>query len=218
MHLTSKDKAAANKDSAHKYYYSAWYAPFTLFFGVSRDKADLPFNYCPCSVQGIPRLNDNVKALLPLKLPKTNPLYQQTLSGCIDPAFGDIQHWKAEPPFVHDPNKHINIYGLLHNPSNLSSSNYHLHTRSLGFVLYGNLMHDQQLQDAQCRVDFDAGWEAAMEALRAEILESQEVFARVSCLEPYHPYHYSREYAMWVMYIRWQAHTLNHRYYLKFLA
>ncbi|KAF8190217.1 hypothetical protein K438DRAFT_1971093 [Mycena galopus ATCC 62051] len=215
LHLTGKDKAAANKDSARKYYHSARACETRAV--APTPSVVKPINYRPRSVQGVPRLDDDVKALLPLQLPQTK-LYQQALNGFVDPVFGDIQRWKAEPPFAHDHYDRINTHASLRDPSNPSSAYYHLHTRSLAFVLYGDLMRDQQLRDAQRRAEFDAGWEAAMEALRAEILELQEAFARVSRLEPYHPYHYSREYDMWLVYIRWQAHTLNHLYYLKFLA
>jgi hypothetical protein len=153
-----------------------------------------------------------VLRLRQFSLPDTRPAYQEALCGRIDAAISDeLNKWRLEPPFPHDFNEPPDA-------PNPWSNAYHLHTRHLLFVLHGDRMRELRQRDVELRTAFEMDQEAAMEKLRAEVLELMEAFERVVALgELYHPYDWAREWSMWELYMQWQAHTIYHLYYLKFL-
>ncbi|KAJ7339965.1 hypothetical protein DFH08DRAFT_812337 [Mycena albidolilacea] len=163
----------------------------------------------------LPPLSEDIERLGATALPGTCHLYQAALSGAVGPDFADIERWRTQPPFAHYYNEPPSNASLPWWPD--SSFQYYLHTRSLRSVLDGVRMREQRTRDVERRLEFKRiGSEAALGALRAEVLGLLDDFKQVKAVD-YHPYIWAREYAMWENYIAWQARTICHLYYLKFL-
>ncbi|KAJ7660338.1 hypothetical protein DFH06DRAFT_1326466 [Mycena polygramma] len=163
---------------------------------------------CPLRcIPHLPRLPREIHHLYHLPLPVTEALYQDALAGASYLDLSDISRWMLPPPFVEDDDQ-----------TDPYSQDYHTFTRNLGFVLDGVRMRSQNSADRQRRIDFDPanGRTTCMEALRVEVQQLLRDFEQLD-LNIYHEYHASREHAMLQNYAQWQARTIYHLYYLKFL-
>ena len=160
----------------------------------------------PQCVPHLPPLPREVHRLYHLSLPESEPLFRDALVGASYLDLSDIHRWMERPPFVEDDDT-----------TDPYSNDYHLFTQSLGFVLDGVRMRQQNEADRQRRLDFNAhGWTACMGGLREEVQRLLREFEELD-RDIYHPYHASREHAMLQHYARWQARTIYHLYYLRFM-
>ncbi|KAJ7878777.1 hypothetical protein B0H14DRAFT_3435380 [Mycena olivaceomarginata] len=163
----------------------------------------------------LPLLSEDIEYLGTTMLPGTGHLYQEALSGAVGPDFADIERWRTQPPFAHYYNESLSDTSLPWWPD--LSFQYYLYTRSLRSVLNGVRMREQRTRNVERRLEFERiGSEAALGALRVEVLGLLDDFKQVKAID-YHPYIWAWEYAMWENYITWQARTICHLYYLKFL-
>jgi hypothetical protein len=79
-------------------------------------------------------------------------------------------------------------------------------------------MQEEHERDAECCLEFESkGSEAALEALRTEVLGLLNNFEQVSGVH-YHRYVYACKYTMWEHYIAWLARMIHCLYYLEFLT
>ncbi|KAJ7770402.1 hypothetical protein B0H14DRAFT_3509248 [Mycena olivaceomarginata] len=209
IHLTRADQESAKREADIKYHR-------TTHAKAIRAAAPKPSQHRQRSAKtAIPGLSPPSKLVLRLRqfsLPDTQPAYQEALRGRIEAAFSDeLNKWKLEPPFPHDFNEPPDA-------PNPWSNAYHWHTRQLVFVLHGDRMRELRQRDVELRTAFETDQEAAMDKLRAEVLDLMVAFWRAADVgELYHPYIWAREFAMWELHMQWQAHIIYHLYYLKFL-
>ncbi|KAJ7735881.1 hypothetical protein B0H14DRAFT_3516683 [Mycena olivaceomarginata] len=106
-------------------------------------------------------------------LPTKSPLYLEALGGFIHPDLaGELERWRKEPPFALDTS------------SAVSSAAYWFRTQDLEPVLHGVRMREQEEKILECQTQLESsGYEAGMEALRAEVVQLLADFERVSKLE-----------------------------------
>ncbi|KAJ6585475.1 hypothetical protein B0H19DRAFT_1250296 [Mycena capillaripes] len=208
-YLTAASKATARRESDQKYSQSengqiVRAAARRAQYLSKTGRNDYPSP--PKCIPHLPRLPVEIHRLYHLPLPESEKLYRDACGGAAYLDLSSIPRWMEAPPFAADDDD-----------TDPYSTNYHKFTTSLGLVLNGVCMRQQQEHDQQRRLDFNAyGWAVSIECLRAEVVQLLKEFEELD-LEMYHPYHASRQYAMLQHYVRWQAHTIYNLYYLKFL-
>ncbi|KAJ7339316.1 hypothetical protein DFH08DRAFT_964336 [Mycena albidolilacea] len=159
------------------------------------------------SIPYLPPLSPVLLAWCDLPLPEGDPLYEAALSAAAWIDVSDIARWKKLPPFEEDDDR-----------TDPYSDGYLRFTHNLSKVVHGDHMRMQNERDVQRRSDFvGAGWKVAMGSLREEVVELLKDWERVRNLTIYDPFHQSREHTMLQVYIQWQARTIHHLYYLKFM-
>ncbi|KAJ7839202.1 hypothetical protein B0H14DRAFT_3458800 [Mycena olivaceomarginata] len=68
--------------------------------------------------------------------------------------------------------------------------------------LHGDRMRELRQRDVELRTAFETDQEAAMDKLRAEVLDLMVAFGRAADVgELYHPYIWAREFAMWELHM-----------------
>ncbi|KAJ7854043.1 hypothetical protein B0H14DRAFT_3449831 [Mycena olivaceomarginata] len=206
-HLTQTDLALADQQSRRKYEATERAKQLRAAQDAATYRPQARRKEAAPSVLNLPPLSSFLKARVREPLPTKSPLYLEALGGFIRPDLaGELERWRKEPPFALDTS------------SAVSSTAYWFRTQDLEAVLHGVRMREQEEKILECQTQLESsGYEAGMEALRAEVVQLLADFERVSKLE-YHPYVYSREYAMWKHYITWQARTIHHLYYLEFVV
>ncbi|KAJ7239576.1 hypothetical protein B0H12DRAFT_1228040 [Mycena haematopus] len=165
---------------------------------------------CPTSIPGLPALNTEIEKWYNTPLPENEPLFKEALRSADALDESDLMRWKTEPPFVEDDDT-----------TDPYSAGYLKYTHSLTHVLHGVRLREQNAEDLRWRAKFaEDGWVAALHDLKEEVqllLERWERMEDLSTRRPYHPFHASREHAMFQVYVQWLARTIFHQYYLKFL-
>jgi hypothetical protein len=134
-------------------------------------------------------------------------LYQDALGGDdIVLSNEGLPRWMAKPPFAMDEDE-----------TDPYSADYRFWTECLEAIIHGYRMRLQLEDDRQRRLDLTAkGWPVFMDALREEVFELLRNWEMVN-IRMYHAYHASRQYRMHKLYLWWQARTIYHLYYLRFL-
>ncbi|KAJ7903307.1 hypothetical protein B0H14DRAFT_2554686 [Mycena olivaceomarginata] len=175
-----------------------------------RKVAQTPLSNSLNHVPGLPPLSLDLIALNELPLPESNPLFQAALTAASWIDVSDLGRWKKRPPFEEDDDT-----------TDPCSASYRRYSENIAVVLHGDRMREQNERDVQrCAQFHGAGRKEALERLREEVvglLESLDQ-GREYHKYLYHPFHQSREHLMLQHYIQWQARTIYHLYYLKFLG
>ncbi|KAJ7803070.1 hypothetical protein B0H14DRAFT_3487814 [Mycena olivaceomarginata] len=159
------------------------------------------------SIPYLPPLPHEIHRLQQKRLPESAVLYQDALGGDdIVLSNEGLPRWMAKPPFAMDEDE-----------TDPYSADYRFWTECLEAIIHGYRMRLQLEDDRQRRLDLTAkGWSVFMDALREEVFELLRNWEMVN-IRMYHAYHASRQYRMHKLYLWWQARTIYHLYYLRFL-
>ncbi|KAJ7243828.1 hypothetical protein B0H12DRAFT_1236310 [Mycena haematopus] len=216
LYLTLDQKASANRKDRQKYSHSprgkATKARLRQPTHRRKQAKYLPESTpeCPSSIPGLPPPSTEIEELYNKPLPENEPLFGEALRSADALDESDLMRWKTEPPFVEDDDT-----------TDPYSAGYIKYTHSLTHVLHGVRLREQNAEDLRWRSRFaEDGCEAALHDLKEEVhhlLERWERMKDLSTRRPYHPFHASREHAMFQLYIQWLARTIFHKYHLKFL-
>ncbi|KAJ7834257.1 hypothetical protein B0H14DRAFT_3462210 [Mycena olivaceomarginata] len=167
-HLTQTDLALADQQSRRKYEATERAKQLRAAQDAATYRPQARRKEAAPSVLNLPPLSSFLKARVREPLPTKSPLYFEALGGFIRPNLaGELERWRKEPPFALDTS------------SAVSSAAYWFRTQDLEAVLHGVRMREQEEKILERQTQLESsGYEAGMEALRAEVVQLLADFER----------------------------------------
>ncbi|KAJ7091548.1 hypothetical protein B0H15DRAFT_799982 [Mycena belliarum] len=164
----------------------------------------------PSIFPNVPKPIQRMVELYSQALPFDEPLFKEALRSPDALDESDLARWKEEPPFIED-----------NDTTDPFSTTYLAFTKSLGVVLHGIRLREQNTRDIELREAVATkGQDVVVAQLQQEVTGLWGSWERADALlraRKYHPYHHSREYMMLEHYLQWLARTIFHLTYLRFL-
>ncbi|KAJ7220588.1 hypothetical protein GGX14DRAFT_431356 [Mycena pura] len=200
-HFTTAERASAQKEHYTKYNNS----PHGKAVRAAENRLRNRRQVSNWSIPRLLPLSYRIEELAQLPLPENESLFREAFRCTLDERA--LARWKKEPPFTPDDD-----------PTDPRSREYRTCTKDLVIALHGVRLREQRVRDHRRRDYFrKLGTKGAFDKLREEVERRLQVWERVTALNIYDPHDHSRQYAMLQHFIFWEARTIYHIYYAKFL-